>query len=218
VQKLSIIIPTLNESTHLGATLTAIGCDDEIIVVDGGSRDSTRTIAEEHGAAFCLAGTPGRASQMNHGAEVASGDILLFLHADTIVPELAIKTIKDTLDSNQHLAGGGFYRFFDSRSIFLRATCHLANLRSKYWGIFLGDQGIFVRKQIFQRMGGFSTDFPAGEDLDFSIRMKKSGKIIAIKAPVLTSSRRFENLGPVRQTGKDLCVAARILLFGAKNP
>ncbi len=148
---------------------------------------------------------------MNCGAALAQGDVFLFLHADTLIPKATIDNLLTSLDSNPEMLGGACYRFFDSRSPFLRATCHLANIRSKYFGIFLGDQGMFVRRETFQLLNGFDPTLPYGEDLDFSIRMNRIGKTIAVKPPVLSSARRFENRGIIRQTMSDLHLARQIL-------
>ena len=212
VANLSVIIPTLNESAHLAGTLEPLvhsGC--EIIVVDGGSDDSTPDIATACDSIFLPSKTRGRSFQMNLGATSAQGDLFLFLHADTILSPLAITNLTRAFEEDPDLTGGSFFRFFDSESRFLRTTCHWANWRTRRWGIFLGDQGIFVRSSIFRELNGFREDLPYGEDLDFSIRLRKLGKTIALEPPVISSARRFYKLGPLRQTVKDLLLTLKVI-------
>lgn len=210
---LSIIIPTFNEADHLGATLDALSKEHEIIVVDGSSTDATESVAGEYPVTFVSAPARGRAAQMNHGVTVATGEILLFLHADTILSGAAVANLLRAMELEPELPGGGFFRYFDSKSQFLKITCWLANLRSQHWGIFLGDQGIFVRREVFDTLGGFDESMPFGEDLDFSLRLRKAGKTAAVQPPVLSSARRFDKYGPIRQMICDLFATIRIINF-----
>jgi len=214
VNRISVIIPTLNEADNLAPTLEPLVKSGvhEIIIVDAGSTDGTAEIASKFDVSFKVTPKEGRAQQMNYGAEIATGEVLLFLHADTLVPESALQQLAIKLE-HPEVIGGGFERFFDSQSVFLRLTCRLANHRSRRSGIFLGDQGIFVRTIVFKTLNGYNKFLAYGEDLDFSLWMREMGETIAISPPVLSSARRFEKLGPLLQTLKDLWLTAKILYF-----
>lgn len=218
VSTVSVIIPTLNEADRIGDTLFALERTlvHEVIVVDAGSEDATREIAAESECRLVTTDRPGRAAQLNQGASESEGTILLFLHADTVVPLLSIKHMKYAMDRADGFVGGGFARRFDSRSPFLAVTTRLAGLRSRLFGLFLGDQGIFVRRDAFDLLDGFREDMVAGEDLDFSWRMRRLGKTVTISPPVRTSARRFRERGAVRQTMADW-KAGRAILKEAKN-
>ncbi len=216
--RLTIIIPTLNEEENLGATLEALAaCSDEledkieIIVADAGSSDATTAIAEKFDCCVLANLDKGRAKQLNEAAKIASGEVLLFLHADTVVGRKNVVNLLLALEEHPDVIGGGFYRNFDSTSLWLRFTCWIAGLRGKYWHLFLGDQGIFVRKRKFEQLGQFDETLPYGEDLDFSIRMRRAGKTRIIGPPVISSARRFKKRGPLRQTWTDMKLAIRLM-------
>ncbi len=215
--RLTIIIPTLNEEVNLGATLEALAaCSGEknggieVIIADAGSSDATTAIAGKFACRVLANLDRGRAKQLNTAAKTATGDALLFLHADTIIGRENIANLLLTLEKHAEIIGGGFYRNFDSTSLLLRFTCWIAGLRGKYWRIFLGDQGIFVRKEKFEQLGRFDETLPYGEDLDFSVRMRKAGKTKIIGPPIISSARRFKKNGPLRQTWIDLKLAIRL--------
>jgi rSAM/selenodomain-associated transferase 2 len=197
----SVIIPTLNEEDALGATLGSLQSFHEVLVADAGSEDGTAEIARVWGAGIFLSSKKQRAAQLNLGAENAKGEALLFLHADTVLPESGIVKIEAAL-KDEAVIGGGFARRFDSRSLFLRMTCLLAEIRNRTIGWHLGDQAIFVRAHIFRELGGFKT-WDRFEDLDFSRRMAERGKIVTLRPPVVSSARRFNKLGPARTTLRD---------------
>ena len=210
---ISIIIPTLNESLELPATMAALSDSKapyEVLVVDAGSRDDTVARAQYAGAGIILAPFRQRARQLNLGAAAAKGEILLFLHADTHLPPGALDNIQTTLDEPAAEAsgarrpeGGGFVRHFDSPSAFLRVTCRLAAWRCRRWGWFLGDQAIFVRRATFQRLGGFR-EIALFEDLDFSRRLARLGPVVTLSPGVVTSARRFAARGALATTLRDL--------------
>jgi rSAM/selenodomain-associated transferase 2 len=204
---ISIIIPTLNEERTIMATLvhTAALGFDELIVVDGGSLDQTSVLVESYGrrtqspaqSPVRLVTAPGgRARQMNEGAKASRGEILLFLHADTQLPGDA-KTIIDTTLADQRMVGGRFDIRFDRPSMWGTIISRMMNWRSRLSGIATGDQALFVRRPIFEQMGGFA-DMPLMEDIDFSRRLKRKGATAALTATVTTSFRRWERHGPLR--------------------
>ena len=204
---ISVIIPTLNEERTIIATLahTANLGFDELIVVDGGSLDQTpvlvesfrrRTQSPAQSPVRLVTAPSGRALQMNEGAKASSGEILLFLHADTQLPGDA-KTMIDTALADQRMVGGRFDVRFDRPSMWGTIICRAMNWRSRMSGLATGDQALFVRRSIFEQMGGF-TDMPLMEDLEFSRRLKRAGATAALTATVITSFRRWEQHGPLR--------------------
>jgi rSAM/selenodomain-associated transferase 2 len=204
---ISVIIPTLNEELTIMATLahTAALGFDELIVVDGGSLDQTpvlvesyrrRTQSQAQSPVRLVTAPRGRARQMNEGAKASGGEILLFLHADTQLPGDA-KTMIDTTLADQRMVGGRFDVRFDRPSMWGSIISRMMNWRSRLSGIATGDQALFVRRPIFEQMGGFA-DMPLMEDIDFSRRLKQKGATAALTATVTTSFRRWERHGPLR--------------------
>ncbi len=202
----SVIIPTWNEAHDLPRTLQAVFAGfpppAEIIVVDAGSGDGTLDRAAAFSAVRIVPSpVRQRAAQMNLGAVRARTDILYFLHADTCIPTGTFAAIERAVARGA--AGGGFIRRFDSPSWILAATSRLADWRCRLWGWFLGDQSIFVARDVFRRLGGFR-DVDRFEDLDFSRRLSRIAKTVTLTPPVVTSARRFSAKGPLRQTWLDL--------------
>ena len=204
---ISVIIPTLNEERTIMATLahTAALGFDELIVVDGGSLDQTPVLVESYRrrtqspaqSPVRLVTAPcGRARQMNEGAKASGGEILLFLHADTQLPDDANTMIQTTL-ANQGIVGGRFDVRFDRPSMWGTIISRMMKWRSRLTGIATGDQALFVRRPIFEQMGGFA-DMPLMEDIEFSRRLKRKGATAALTATVTTSFRRWEQHGPLR--------------------
>jgi Glycosyltransferases, probably involved in cell wall biogenesis len=193
----SIIIPVLNEEKNIEKTLiqfNALKGDKEIIVADGGSRDNTKEIAERF--AKVISSKKGRANQMNKGVEKANGDILWFVHSDSVIKENSIEEIQLAIDEGY--VGGGFsLKFYDYNTLFMIYISVTSNLRAKYLGLYFGDQGIFVKRSVFESLGGYPRQ-EIMEDWEFSIAMKKVGKLKLISTPIGTSARRFKKGGQLR--------------------
>ncbi|MGO1117747.1 TIGR04283 family arsenosugar biosynthesis glycosyltransferase [Rhodovibrionaceae bacterium A322] len=190
---ISIIIPTLNEAANLPALLTALQrshVDKEILVIDGGSQDSTTKIAADLGAKV-LTSAPGRGRQLVTGAEAATGDILWFLHADSQVKTEALEALQQEMAKQPEACGGNFRLLFDGQDSFSRwLDGFYARIRSK--GVYYGDSGIFVRREVYQAMGGLKP-LALMEDYDFNRRLERYGQTLLIQSPALvTSSRRFQ--------------------------
>jgi len=196
MSKLSIIIPVLNEGDGIAAALDALAhlraLGTEVIVVDGGSRDATVERAQLRADRVVLA-PRGRALQMNDGAERASGDVLLFLHADTRLPAEADRVVLNGLDRSRRV-WGRFDVKIDGRSRLLPVVAWLMRLRSRLTGIATGDQAIFVRREAFQAVGGFPA-VALMEDIAICKRLKRLGRPLCLRACVTTSGRRWEKNG-----------------------
>ena len=197
--KISIIIPTLNEASHLRDTLAPLRAlqarGHEVIVVDGGSSDHTAALAQEF-ADCVINSVRGRARQMNAGAAVASGDVLLFLHADTRLPDQADVLITGAL-VNGNTAWGRFDVRLSGNQLLLRMIETLMNRRSRISSIATGDQAIFVRRAVFNQVGGYP-DIPLMEDIALSKLLKRVTRPANLSARVVTSSRRWEQRGIIR--------------------
>ena len=198
-KKLSVIIPALNESETIEATLSSIGKSNhiEVIVADGGSTDDTAQKASSLGARV-VTSSPGRAHQMNAGAEHATGDLLLFLHADTVLPEGFESIIRQTLDGTGVVCGAFTLRF-DSSHGFLRFVERTTAFRSRVMNMPYGDQALFMRKSVFRDIGGFP-DQPIMEDFELVRRLGRTGRIVTVPETVITSSRRWQKRGFLRTT------------------
>lgn len=190
--KISVIIPVLNEEKTILKTLESVNAQHphEVIVVDGGSQDQTVLVASKE--ARVLSSVKGRAEQMNAGARAASGDIFLFLHADTLLPEKGLTLIQEALQRGER--GGRFCMRFDDR----RWSLRLMELYTCLPCFSYGDQGFFAEAELFHELGGFST-VAALEDVDFYRRLRKKIKPVILPAEVITSARRFVGVGCWRQ-------------------
>jgi rSAM/selenodomain-associated transferase 2 len=201
----SIIIPTLNEAAHLGETLRALesyASTCEIIVVDGGSRDNTVALARRYTWARVIEfGKAQRAAQMNAGAAVASGKVLLFLHADVSLPQDFISAIQTALHNKQCIGqcvGGCFaFGFPPEVSRAFRLYARGINWRTHWGWNVSGDQALWVRREIFDQLGGFRS-LPMMEDLEFFAALKQCGRVALLKQPVIVSPRRWQKRGLVR--------------------
>jgi len=196
---LSIIIPVLNEAENIERLLRelAVTCPDaEIIAADGGSRDGTLEVVQSFPRVRLVSGQRGRARQMNAGARVAGGNVLLFLHSDTHLPVGALRAIQGVW-SHPGVVGGRFDVRFDSERPIFRLIAALMNLRSRLSGIFTGDQAIFLRREVFEELGGYP-DIPLMEDVEFTRRLKRKGRLACLRLRATTSARRWEREGVLR--------------------
>ena len=192
--RVSVIMPVLNEAQAIGPALSALTAlkPHEIIVVDGGSSDCTRAICATAGVKVLLSGA-GRARQMNRGALEATGDVLLFLHADTRLPASALRDVAAALSDPDHV-GGRFDVELDSARPLLKIVGRMISLRSRLTKVSTGDQAIFVRREIFAEVDGFP-NLPLMEDIAFCRRLKRLGEVACLRSKVVTSARRWETDG-----------------------
>jgi rSAM/selenodomain-associated transferase 2 len=194
--QLSIIVPVLDEADHISSALTALAplraSGAEIIVVDGGSADNTVALATPL-ADRMIASARGRATQMNAGAAVARGDVLLFLHADTRLPVDADRLILEGLARSRR-AWGRFDVTIDSEHPLLPLVAASMNARSRLTGIATGDQAMFATREAFNAIGGFP-DIALMEDIEFARRLKRLSPPLCLHARVTTSGRRWEKRG-----------------------
>ncbi len=195
MRALSVIVPVLNEAAGVAATLHALAPlrsdGHELIVVDGGSTDGTTALCQTR-ANQVIVSPRGRARQMNAGAALAQGTVLLFLHADTQLPPDAARLVLAAI------AGGAVWGRFDVRiagsSLMFPVIARFMNWRSRWSGIATGDQAIFVRRDVFERVGGFN-DQPLMEDIELSRRLRAIARPACLRACVQTSGRRWEARG-----------------------
>jgi len=215
--RLAIVIPALNEAANLSRLLPdlARGCPGaDIVVVDGGSGDDTAAVVARLPGPRLLESARGRAVQMNHGARVTGGDTLLFLHADTRLPDGAARAIEQAL-AEPGVVGGRFDVRFDNERPLFRVIAWFMNTRSRASGICTGDQAIFVRRADFEAVGGYP-DIPLMEDIELSRRLMRRGRLRALRLRVTTSARKWEREGPLRTIG--LMWALRFLHFCGVAP
>ena len=215
--KISIIIPTLNEADSIVETLERVQPlrqqKHEVIVVDGGSRDQTLQLSEPF-VDYAIQSRPGRARQMNSGAVLAKNEILLFLHADTRLPIDATQRIGEALNHKMKVWGRFDVRLSGDHFMF-RIIERMINLRSCLTGVMTGDQAIFVRREIFEQLGGYA-DISLMEDVELSKRLRAISRAYCIHSPVMTSSRRWEEHGILKTIG--LMWRLRFLYFIGVDP
>jgi len=199
MRRLSIIMPVLDEASGIVATLqplqAARHAGAEVLVVDGGSRDATCDLARPW-ADRVLQAPRGRAAQMNAGAAEASGDVLLFLHADTVLPANAVAAIESALADDRR-SWGRFDVAIAASHPLLTVVAMLMNARSRWTGIATGDQAMFVRREAFEAAGGFPA-IPLMEDVALSRALRRRSRPAALRDRVVTSARRWERHGIVR--------------------
>ncbi len=194
--QIAVIVPCLNEAERITATLTPLQTlrqqGHQVIVVDGGSDDNSVELAKLL-ADQVVSSERGRAQQMNHGASLSSADVLLFLHADTLLPDDAANITTTALDNSQK-KWGRFDVRLSGQHMWLRIIEFMMNQRSRLTGIATGDQAMFVLREIFQQAGQFP-DIQLMEDVALSKRLKHFSSPVCLKQRVITSSRRWENQG-----------------------
>jgi len=195
--RISVVVPALNEARGIVGCLEALAPlrahGHEVVVVDGGSDDGTVELARPL-ADRVLTAPRGRALQMNAGARAASGDALLFLHADVHLPEGANGMVREALATRRW---GRFDVALDSPRALLALVGAMMNLRSRLTGIATGDQALFVRRDVFESAGGYA-EIPLMEDVELSARLRRLGRPACLRARVLVSARRWEARGALR--------------------
>lgn len=190
----TIVVPVLNEADRIVGCLTRIRRDFgdcELVVVDGGSGDGTVVLAEP--MARVVSSQPGRAMQMNEGARCTSGDVLWFVHADTVVDAAALGPLRAAL-AEPAVVGGGLSLRFDRRTLALDLLAHASNVRARRLHQIFGDQAMFVRRTVFDELGGFA-ELPLMEDLELSRRLHRRGRLVLLSATSTASTRRFDTHG-----------------------
>jgi rSAM/selenodomain-associated transferase 2 len=196
---IAVIVPVINEQEQLATTLSHVPLapGDELIVVDGGSTDETLNIARKF-TPTVLSSPPGRARQMNLGAAHATGDILLFLHADTLLPPDSLDAVRCAMQRSQ-VAGGAFRLVIEPTTPALRLVAWGANLRSRFGRLPYGDQALFVRRSLFERLGGYA-NAAFLEDVILVRAMRRHGRLVLVPQAVQTSGRRWLHEGVVYTT------------------
>ena len=207
--RLSVIVPCWNDAEALQGLLAkvrTIAGLDELIVADASSDDDARGIAEAAGAKVARCARPNRGAQMNAGARLATGDTFLFHHADTELTQPHVSALRD-LDAQT--IGGAFHRKYDNRHRGFGWIEPIARAWNVRVGTLYGDQSVFVRRTTFERLGGFA-EIPLMEDVEFSRRLRRTGRTVLLDPPIATSARHHQRRGPWRTTARN---AAMLTLF-----
>ena len=196
---ISLILPALNEAPILAEALSKLprSPDLEIILVDGGSVDATRAVAARGPHVRLVTAPRGRGSQMNAGARLARGELLVFLHIDTVITPAHVAAMRQAA-CNPEVRAGAFYLRLTPPTPFLRFIAWGANWRCRLWGLPYGDQAIFVRRALFVAVGGFAHRRP--EDLDLVIRLRRFTRLVLLTPPVTSSARRWQQQGNLKTT------------------
>lgn len=196
---LSVIIPALNEEKNIVRLINYINNENvkaEIIVSDGNSNDNTAAAASAEGAKV-ISGKQNRGIQLNRGAQIASAPILLFLHADSQLEKGALNLLVKKMNEEKDKIGGCFHLEIASQDKLLKLISWTSNLRAKYLNLIFGDQGIFIRKDYFNKIGGFP-EIELMEDWEFSKKMAACGKLLYLDKKIFTSARRWEKNGVLK--------------------
>ena len=210
--KISVLIPALNEARGILSCLHSVNNqlgEFEVLVIDGGSVDGTVEAVRPH--ARVVHSERGRAAQMNAGACHSTGEVLLFLHADCRLPPHAFPLLEQVL-ADSRIAGGTFRLRFNSEKFLLRLIAFFSRFNFRYF--HYGDQGIFVRRWVFEQLNGFA-QIPFMEDVDFLQRLHRIGQVTLLNQPITTSARRFIERGIIRQQLMNIILVICYLL-GAK--
>ena len=207
--RISVIIPVWRDHESLASVLPLLVSAPEIreviVSVAGASADLARWVLDQ-GAAFVAGGSPNRGRQMDLGAGVASGEWLLFHHADTTITREHLAALA-TITASPEVAGGAFYRRFDARHPALRWLEPVERWHNRTFGALYGDQSIFVRRTRFEALGGFR-GLPLMEDVDFSLRLRRSGRVVLLDPPIASSPRKHLAQGPWRTTATNAALLA----------
>ncbi|MEL7499696.1 MAG: TIGR04283 family arsenosugar biosynthesis glycosyltransferase [Planctomycetota bacterium] len=213
----AIIIPALNEAKVIDASIRRAwdsGCD-EVIVVDGGSEDDTVSISEKMECRV-IHSERGRGNQLNAGSAAANSDVLLFMHADNWLAKDGCQQICQQMENDQHLEYGGFLQSILNDHWMYR-WIEYGNAQRVYWrGLLYGDQGLFVRRRLFERTGGFP-NIPIMEDLEFSRVLKKIGRAKLLTGPIYVDARRWTQHGLIRQTLRNWYLSSAYLCGASPN-
>ena len=196
----SVIIPCWNDGTALRVTLAGLAAlrgVDEVVVADASESDECQSLATANGAKIVRCAAPNRGAQLNAGARLASGDIFLFNHADTCLTQEHLDALHAATKEHPHMAGGAFHRKFDERHLRVTYLEKVARFLAKRGGTLYGDQSIFVRREVFERLGGFA-EIPLMEDIEFSGRLQRTARMVVLDPPIGTSPRHHARRGAIR--------------------
>jgi rSAM/selenodomain-associated transferase 2 len=199
--RISVIVPSWRDSENLAVLLPRLAAREqiaEVIVVDATGDGEAEQVALASGAIFVPCSTPNRGAQMNLGAAASNGDVIVFQHCDTCLDESHLEAIQTAL-ADPRVVGGAFFRKFDRRHPRLMWLESIARFLTRHGGTLYGDQSIFVRREIFEKLGGFAK-IPLMEDVEFSRRLRGAGKIAVLDPPVASSGRRHLRKGAWRTT------------------
>jgi rSAM/selenodomain-associated transferase 2 len=199
--RISVVIPSWRDTKNLASLLPALAAQERIsetIVVDASGDEKAEELALRFGASFIACSTPNRGEQMNLGAAASTGDLIVFQHCDTCLDETHLDAIERAV-ADPRIVGGAFFRKFDGRHPGLMWLESVARFLTRHGGTLYGDQSVFVRREVFERLGGFAK-IPLMEDVEFSRRLRAAGKTAVLDPPIASSARRHLGKGPWRTT------------------